>query len=1151
MTIVCPLGHAEQPADARFCSVCGTALHQTCPACGSEQIASARFCSACGLALQGDGGAGAARVDETPERRIVTVLFADLSGSTALGQHLDPEDVRALQSDLFALLHAEVEKFGGTTEKFIGDALLAVFGIPQTHEDDPERAVRAALAAHERFAAFADRVRTEHGAEVGLRIGVNTGEVVASREAAARGELMVSGDAVNVASRLQQAAEPGEVLVGERTQIATNRVVSYGPPRAIDAKGQTTSISAWTALAVPADPGPRGGGLSAPFIGRDDEIAMLDAIASRIAREHVAQLVTLFGHAGVGKSRLMAELLGRLPEARILQGRCLPYGEGITYFSLGEAAKTEAAILDTDSAEAALEKLRTAIAAVIPEPQTAGVVDAVAWTIGFEVPGSAIVTADPAYVRQALAEAWQRYIGALGLRQLTVLVVEDIHWASAALLDLLEQLAETLSETQVLILCTARPEFLDHRPTWGAGKQNATALTLVPLSPEESGRLVSSLLGEAHAPQDLRDQIQASAEGNPFFVEEMLQMLIEEGALERRNGGWAVTGRLSLIRLPDSVHGVIAARIDLLDASARSALRRCAVVGRIFWPAAVGVADDDVAPLGRRGLVSPQPQSAMAGLREFAFKHALTRDVAYGSLPRPERRELHRQVAEWIQRVAPGRGTETAELAAYHYVEAIAYGEDDPAVIRRACDTLLAAGAAAMQRGAYVAARTQLEHAARVAAEADQRAAALFALAELDAGEARWEDALVRLESAEEAQAGDPSMRSSVLALRSRVYWLTGEWDAAFESANGAVAVLAGLPESSQLARALARRSQIEMLRDRHEAIEHSRDAIAVAERVGDVFAHVNARINLFTAQGFTGAGPDAEEVLAIVETASSIGAHEEAYRAIVNFVWSAPGFLPVERVEAVIASGRHGRLPPPASIAAYLDISTAAMLLVPAGRWDEADSILAAIDVPALGVMTSLVWRPAVGGLALRRGDQARADELLADMRPLAMASGEPQRILPMAGVVLPWLFVSGREAEVRPVTEEVLDALDGHWPAVMSVDAVVRTLFAAKEFELLAVIADSLGQVARGDEASRRAISYLAANGLSALADNRTEEAVSQLAAATARYEELGLAYDSACLKQELADALDHAGETAAAAEKRREAAALFSALRCVNPF
>ena len=1080
----------------------------------------------------------------------MTVLFADLSGSTALAQNLDPEDVRALQGELFSLLHAEVEKFGGTTEKFIGDALLAVFGIPQTHEDDPERAVRAAFSAHERFAAFADRVRSDHDAEVGLRIGVNTGEVVASREAAARGELMVSGDAVNVAAHLQQAAGPGEVLVGERTQVATNRVVSYAPQRMIDAKGKRGTLSAWAALAVPADPGPRGGGLSAPFIGRDEEIAMLDAVASRVAREDVAQLVTLFGQAGVGKSRLIAELLGRLPGARVMQGRCLPYGEGITYFSLGEAAKAEAAILDTDSAEAALEKLRAAISSVVAEPHSAGVVEAIGWTIGVEVPGSAIVTADPEYVRQALADAWQSYISAHGRRQLTVLVVEDIHWASAALLDLLEQLAETFTETQVLLLCTARPEFLDHRPTWGAGKQNATALTLVPLSAEESGRLVSSLLGDAHAPEDVRSRILASAEGNPFFVEEMLQMLIEEGALERRNGGWAVTGRLSEIRIPDSVHGVIAARIDLLDASARTALRRCSVVGRVFWPAAVGVEADAVAPLSRRGLVSPQSQSAMAGLREYAFKHALTRDVAYGSLPRPERRDLHRQVAEWIQRVAPGRGSETAELAAYHYVEAIAYGEVDPAVVQRACDTLLAAGEAAMQRGAYVAARAQLEHVTAVAAEPRQKASALLALAELDVTEARWEEALDCLARADDAQAGDPSMRSSVLALRSRIYWMTARWDEAFDAANGAVAALAGLPESSQLARALARRSQIEMLRDRHEAIEHSREAIAVADRVGDVFANVNARINLFTANSFEGAAPDADEVLAIADAAASIGAHEESARAIANFIWSAPGFLPVERIESVIASGLAGRSPPP-SIAAYLQISTASMLLVPAGRWDEADAVLGAFDGPGIGAMSALVWRPTVGGLALRRGDLPRADELLAGMKPLAMASGEPQRILPMACVVMPWLLVSGRGAELRAVTEEVLDALAGHWPAVMSVDAMVRTLYAAKEFELLAVIADSLEHAARGSEAGRRATSRMAASGLHALAEKRAEDAVRHLAAATARYDELGLTYESACLKLELAEALEHAAETAAAAELQRETAALFSALRCVNPF
>ena len=338
-------------------------------------------------------------------------------------------------------------------------------------------------------------------------------------------------------------------------------------------------------------------------------------------------------------------------------------------------------------------------------------------------------------------------------------MVEDVHWASAALLDLLEHLAETLAETQVLLVCTARPEFLDHRPTWGAGKQNATTLALAPLSRTSRRRLVSSLLGERRVPEDPAEPILASAEGNPFFVEEMLQMLIEEGALERRNGGWVATGRLSEIRIPDSVHGVIAARIDLLDASRAhcptALLRRRSCVlargGRRRRPR-------PSLRSRRRGLVSPRPQSVMAGLREFAFKHALTRDVAYGSLPRPERRDLHRRVAEWIQRVAPDRGVETAELAAYHYVEAIAYGEDDPAVVHRAYETLLAAGESAMRRG-RIRGRSRAARArgGRSPPNHRQQASALLALAELDATEARWEEALDCLARAERcAEAGDP-----------------------------------------------------------------------------------------------------------------------------------------------------------------------------------------------------------------------------------------------------------------------------------------------------------------------------------------------------------------------------------------------------------
>jgi class 3 adenylate cyclase/tetratricopeptide (TPR) repeat protein len=1086
----------------------------------------------------------------TDERRVVSVLFADLAGFTALGGQLDPEDVRDLQAELFEVLHSEVERFGGTTEKFVGDAILAVFGIPQTHEDDPERAVRAALSAHAEFTAFADRIRTEHRAEVGLRIGVNTGEVVASHEAAARGELMVSGDAVNIAARLQQNAKPGEVLVGERTFAATNRAVSYGPCRDIDVKGKQGTLTAWVAQTALLEPALRTAGLTAPFIGRDEEIAVLDAVASRVAREHVAQLVTLFGPAGVGKSRLLTELLGRLPGARVLKGRCLPYGEGITYWSLAEAAKTEAGILDNDPFDTALQKLRSAVTSVVDDEHS-DVFEAIAWTIGFAVPDSCIVTADPEDVRCSLADAWHRYVGALGRGQLTVLVVEDVHWASSALLDLLEHLAETLVDTRVLIVCTARPEFLDRRPTWGAGKQNATTLALAPLSADESARLVSLLLGEAQLAESLRAPILASAEGNPFFLEEMLQMLIEERALERQNGSWVATGRLSELRVPDSVHGVIAARIDLLEASERSALRRCSVVGRVFWPSAVDVDEEEIAPLARRGLVSQRPQSALAGLQEFAFKHALTRDVAYNSLPRTERRDLHRRVAEWIQRVAPDRAAETAEVAAYHYREAIVYGEDDPAVVSRAFDVLLAAGDSAMHRAAFATARAQLEPALALAAEDEQRASALLALAEIDTTEARWEDAHERLDTARQlTAAGDPRLRSAVLALQSRVCWMTGRWEAALDASNGAVSALAGLPESRQLARALARRSQIAMLNNRPEAIEYSLEAIAVADRVGDVFANVNGRTNLFTARSGEGTGPEADEVLAIVEAAASVGAHEEAYRAIVNFVWSAVGFLPIERIESIASAGRKGRLPPPPIVAAYLQLSIAGMLYLPAGRWAEAEAILEGIDGSGLSASSTLLWLPTVGGLALRRGDRARADASLAELRPLAMASGEPQRIVHMACVVLPWLLSAGKLEELRDVAREVLAAVDGRWPASMSVDAVARTLAAAEELELLAVFADSLRR-SPGRDAGRLGLSLLAAEGLTALAEGKVNEAVNRLSVAVAREDELGLAYESACLKLDLANALDRDGEAAAATANRQDASALFTVLGCVNPF
>ena len=316
MSRACAACGAEHEPSARFCSTCGAPLWRVCPACGAEDHVAAAFCSTCGFALVEGARRAEAIVEGTDERRVVTVLFADLAGSTALGERLDPEDVREVQGELYSLVNDAVDRFGGITEKFVGDAVLAVFGAPQSHEDDPERAIRAALAISEAFEPFARRVRELHTAEVGLRIGINTGEVVAGREASARGELMVSGDAVNVAARLQQLALPGTVLVGARTRQATHRAIEFRQLEALTAKGKTEPLEAWEAIGVTAPPGTRRSGFGAPLIGRDDELALLRLAAARARRERTPQLCTVYGHAGVGKSRLVEEFVTNLEQAQ-------------------------------------------------------------------------------------------------------------------------------------------------------------------------------------------------------------------------------------------------------------------------------------------------------------------------------------------------------------------------------------------------------------------------------------------------------------------------------------------------------------------------------------------------------------------------------------------------------------------------------------------------------------------------------------------------------------------------------------------------------------------------------------------------------------------------------------------------------------------
>ena len=1089
---------------------------------------------------------------EHEERRVVTVLFADLAGSTALGSRVDPEELRAIQGELFELVNAEVERFGGISEKFVGDAVLAVFGVPLAHDDDAERAVRAALQVRDGFPAFAGGVRERHGVDVGLRVGVNTGEVVAGREAAARGELMVSGDTVNVAARLQQRAEPGQVLVGERTQAATRRAIRYADVGAAPAKGKDVPVSAWEAITVVALPGARGvEGLSAEMIGREEELTVLGALTARVARERAPQLVTIYGQAGVGKTRLVSEFVGQLADAYLLQGKCLPYGEGITYWPLGEAAKGHAGILDTDPAEAALRKLESAVGEHVQPAHVSDVVDALGWTIGLALPAD-----DERDIAGLLRESWRRYLCGLGGERLTVLVVEDVHWASEPLLELMEKLTDALSDTAVLTICTARPEFFDTRDSWGGGVRDSASIRLSPLPDGESLQLVEALVGAGGLPHDLTSRIVARAEGNPFYVEEILQMLIDREAIARENGGWSVRGHIGEVELPDSIHGVIAARVDLLDASSREALRRCSVMGRVFWPQAVGVDDAVIAALGRRALVTEHADSTVAGMREFAFKHALTHDVAYATLPRAERRELHRQVGAWVEDVAPGREAEMAEIAAYHFDRALEYGETSPEVRARACELFLVAGEAALARVAADTGERLFGRALELAPDGRRRVLALLGLGRASLLGNRVERSHERFSAArDEATALDERrLIADSLSWLSRASWITGRWQDALPEATGAVEALDGLEETPQLARALARLSQLEMLSGLPRAEARAREAISVAERVGDVHAELNASANLVVTMGNRGVPPDMAAMRDVIARAIATGDALEAYRCLVNALWTAQAFQPhaqlVEEIDAL--RDIMGPLPGVEGLDIYFTMSYALLVDIPSGRWDRLEPLFAGqeelLSVPLYGAR--ILSRELVGGMAMRRGDLAGAAEPLAEMRVIASAAGEPQRVLPMASVVMPYAALTGDRGMLRELTGTVLATTDREW-AQLTTTPIPRALAAAGETELLGRIAEAFRLKAEELKAPRIAISAAVAEGLVSLAAGRAGEAVEVLRDAANRERDLGWLYRAACLDLDAARALEAAGSVEDARATLDRVAAVLEPLGCVHAY
>jgi len=597
----------------------------------------------------------------------VTVLFCDAAASTSVGERIDAESLRAVMTRYFDAMRAVVERHGGVVEKFIGDAMMAVFGVPRVHEDDALRAVRASLEIRERLSSLDEALRNERGVSIEWRTGVNTGEVVAGDTAA--GHRFVTGDAVNVAARLEQAAAPGEILLGETTYRLVHDGVQVEPAPELSLKGKSAPVAAYRLVAETAAES-RVSRLQSPVVGRERPRRLLDEAWEQVLSERICHLFTILGAAGVGKSRIVSDFVERhAMDARAAYGRCLAYGEGITYWPLGEVIRDLAKITDEDDAAIARSRIEEVLQG---DPDVASIAQRLAAAIGLME-----ARATP----EETAWAARRLLEAVASQQPLIVVIDDLQWAEPAMLDLVDHIATWTLDAPILLIGLAREELLDARPAWGGGKRSTTTITLEPLNETESADLVANLIGGSQLPGSVRDRIVAASEGNPLFVEELLGMLIDEGVLVAEDGHWKPVRDLAQLSVPPTINALLAARLDGLPSPERAVLERGAVEGKVFHRGAVSELGAEaerrelplqLLALTRKELLRPD-RSDFAGEEAYRFRHLLIRDAAYQAMPKATRAELHARFADWLVRVSGDRLVEYEEIIAYHLEQAYQY----------------------------------------------------------------------------------------------------------------------------------------------------------------------------------------------------------------------------------------------------------------------------------------------------------------------------------------------------------------------------------------------------------------------------------------------------------------------------------------------
>jgi class 3 adenylate cyclase/tetratricopeptide (TPR) repeat protein len=950
------------------------------------------------------------------ERKVVTVVFADLVGFTSRAESLDPEDVQAILDPYHARLRSELERHGGTVEKFIGDAVMAVFGAPVVHEDDAERAVRAALAIR-------DWAREEGDVEV--RIAVNTGEALVMVDADPdSGQGMVAGDVVNTAARLQATAPVNGILVGEATRRSTERAIEYAAAAAVEAKGKPEPVPVWEAVAARARLGvDLGETARRPLVGREREVDLLRATLARVRDEETPYLVTLVGVPGIGKSRLVRELfdeLDRAPEVLFWrQGRSLPYGEGVTYWALAEMVKAQAGILESDDAAEVQAKLARAAGDLVA--------DDAAWIEphlrallgqgGDEQRGD---------TRADAFAAWRRFFESVAENAPLVLVFEDTHWADDGLLDFIDHLVDWATGVPILLVCTARPELLTRRPGWGGGKLNATTVSLSPLSSEETARLVHALLDQAVLPAELQTVLLERAGGNPLYAEEFARVSVQRAA----EGGD--------LPLPESIQSLIAARIDGLAADEKAALEDAAVIGKLFWSGSVAALGDNereaveaaLHALERKEFVQRERRSSIAGENQYAFRHLLVRDVAYGQIPRARRADKHKLAAEWI--AALGRQEEHAELLAHHYLSALdfarAAGQDVGVIAAGARVALREAGDLALSLSAARAATGFYRAALELWPDRDpERPELLFSLG-------RAEEPIDDVSARETLAAARDGLLAAGLGARAaeadvllaEITWRHGEAAAAKAHLDHAAGLIDGAPPSHSKAWVTSQLSRFHMLASRYdESARFAQEALEMADRLGLDDVRADALNNL-SASHFVTDGERSkaqlEESIAISERLGS----PQAFRAYNNLAHQLieRGFL--EEADSVDSRGleRAERLGYPEWMNWLRE--KRAQIWFHGGRWDDS---LALVESQLLRIETGTPhyletsWRAVRAQILLARGHRRAA---LADT-DRSVETGrrvrEPQMFQPALALHLS-VVLADRQAATA-VLDELLESL------------------------------------------------------------------------------------------------------------------------------